>query len=100
MGYAGHSQIHTDLGALALEIGAQALQDLGVDALGDAHDMLSGPRHLAALLHKLLGADAALGALGGGGIALVDIAADAANKLFHDDSSSLINLVFTGTAGT
>ena len=90
VGHTGHGQIHANLGALALEVGAQALDDLRINALGYAHDMLGGPGHLALLLHKLVGADAALGALLRGGLALVDVTADAANKLFHDSGSSLL----------
>ena len=81
----GHSQIHTDLSALAGEVLPQALLDLLGGVLGHADDMLSSPAHLAAgLLNELgagalaQGADKALGH-----IAFVNIAADGADILLH-----------------
>jgi len=83
VGHAGHSQIHTDLSALALEVLAQALDDLLIHALGYAHHVLRGPGAVSGLLFELRRGSAAHGALGRGGIALMNITTDGANKLFH-----------------
>ena len=81
VGDPGHGQIHTHLCALALEVGAQTLDDLLVNALGHAHHVLGGPGHIAGLGVELLGGGAADRALLGGAVALMDITAYAANKL-------------------
>lgn len=49
MGDASHGQVHTDLRALALKVGAQVGNDVLGDALhlGDAHDVLGSPLELA-----------------------------------------------------
>ena len=91
MGHTGHGQIHTDLGALALEVGAQTVDDLLADILGDivakdlayAHDVLGGPGLLFRLQQELVAADVADRALGGGNITLVNITANRTDPLFH-----------------
>ena len=88
MGNTGHSQVHTDLGALAGEVGAQILHDVLRSTLGHAYHMLSSPAHLSALLHELLLRSLALGAKIRGRIPFVNITADRANKLFHLSISS------------
>ena len=57
-------------------------------ALGHADHMLSSPAHLSTLLHELLLGSLALGAKIRGGIPLVNITANRANKLFHFSISS------------
>ena len=57
-----HRQIHTDLGALAHKVGAQALDDLLVDTLRNTDYVLSRPGALAALLVELIRTDTANGA--------------------------------------
>ena len=84
VGDAGHGQVHADLGALAVEIHAQALEDLLGSALGDADNVLSGPSHLAFLLLELGSGGLALGAELGRGVALVNITTYAADPLCHD----------------
>ena len=86
VGLAGHGQVHADLAALADKVVAEALDDLRVDAVDDAHLVLRFIAHLFILLDKLVGADAAHRAdkIGGKSVALIDVTADAANKLSHD----------------
>ena len=83
MGYAGHRQVHAHLGAFAVEVGAQAVQNPLVNALGHAHHMLGSPAHLALLLGELRAGDTALGALLGGHVTLMNITANRANPLLH-----------------
>ena len=83
MSDAGHSQIHTDLGALAGKVGTQTLDDLLGSALRNADHMLGSPAHLALLLGELRGGNTALGALLGGILALEHITANLANPLLH-----------------
>src|SRR5699024_7397308 len=94
VGNAGHAQIHADLGALAVEVGHQLLEDVLLVLLADVgvilHSLgidtvlvLSSQLHLA--LHLI--------ELGTGGLAdraelrgilpFVDITADRANPLLH-----------------
>ena len=89
-GHAGHRQIHADLRALALEVGAQAVQNFLGHALRHADHMLGGPAHLTALLDKLLSRNLALGALLRGLFAFPHITANAANPL-HMASTSVLN---------
>jgi len=84
VGHTAHSQVHTDLRALTLEVLAQALEDLLGSALGHAHHVLGGPGLVAALEHKLLLGGLADGAEVGSGISLMDVTTDRANPLFHD----------------
>ena len=86
---AGHGEIHTDLGALALEVGAQVSDDVLGDLgkLAHAHDVLSGPGHIAVHLGEAVAGDAALGALETLGqliaVELLNVTANGANEL-HD----------------
>ena len=92
MGHTGHGQIHTHLGALALEVGAQAVDDLLADLLGnilakdltDAHNVLGGPGLLLGLQGELVTADVTDRALGGGNITFVNVTANRTYPLFHD----------------
>ena len=95
MSNASHGQVHADLGALALKVGAQVGNDILGDALhlGDAHDVLGGPLKLALLLlQETRTGDAALGALEVLGqliaVELFHITANGANKL-HDSILSI-----------
>ena len=95
MSDASHGQVHTDLGALALKVGAQVGNDILGDALhlGDAHDVLGSPLELALLLlQETRTGDAALGALEVLGqlvaVELFHITANGANKL-HDSILSI-----------
>ncbi len=91
VGDAGHGQIHADLGALALEVGAQALDDLLLDLggdiraelLADADDVLGSPAHLSLLFFELAAGDLADGAELGGIVALMDVTAYGANPFCH-----------------
>jgi hypothetical protein len=92
---AGHAQIHTDLAALAVEVGQQLIQDELLVLLGDVGVVLNGGFINAELVlsgqlggvHYLeLGAgNLAQGALEIGGhlVSFVDVTANGANKLFH-----------------
>lgn len=92
MGHAGHGQIHAHLGALALEVGAQTVDDLLTDFLGHivaedlayAHHMLGSPGLLLGLEQELLAADVAHRALGRGNIAFMHITANRTYPLLHD----------------
>ena len=84
MGHTGHGQIHADLGALAVEVHAQALDDLLRRALGHADHMLSRPGLLTSLLLELLPGRLALRAELRSGLPLVNIATNGADKLFHN----------------
>ena len=92
MGHTGHGQIHTYLGALAFEVGAQAVDDLLADLLGnilakdltDAHNVLGGPGLLLGLQGELVTADVTDRALGGGNIAFVNVTANRTYPLLHD----------------
>ena len=99
VGDPGHAQVHTDLAALAVEVGLQLLQDISLVLSGDvgvvgngllidAQLVLSGQ---LVILHDLeLGtvhlADGALEVLRHG-FAFVDITANGADKLLHNKSS-------------
>ena len=99
VGDPGHAQVHTDLTALAVEVGLQLLQDIslvlsgdigvvGNSLLIDAQLMLSGQ---LVIFHDLeLGtvdlADGALKALGHC-FTFVDITANGADELLHNKSS-------------
>ena len=106
MGNASHSQVHTNLGALALEVSAQVGDDVLGHALlvSNAHDVLGGPGHLALLdLGEAVAGDAALGALEIGGqllaVELLNVTANGAYKL-HDllhsvaDECAVLGLMF------
>ena len=88
----GHRQIHTDLGALALEVGAQTVDDLLLNLLGHiraeglahAHNVLGSPRLLFLLLDELIAGDVAHGTLGRGIGTLVNVTADRADPLLHN----------------
>ena len=95
MSDASHGQVHTDLGALALKVGAQVGNDVLGDALhlGDAHDVLGSPLELTLLLlQETRTGNAALGALEVLGqlvaVELFHITANGANKL-HDSILSI-----------
>ena len=94
MGDTGHGQVHTDLGALALKVGTQVVDDvLGHALLGNAHDVLGSPGKAALILLQEAGTgNAALGALKILGqlvaVVLFNITANGANKL-HDSIPSI-----------
>ena len=78
-----HRQIHADLGALALEVLAETLNDLFRRALRNADDVLGSPGTLAAHLVKLAARHLAQRALFRGALTFMHITADRANKLLH-----------------
>lgn len=94
MSDAGHGQVHTDLGALALKVGAQVGDDvLGHTLLGNAHNVLGSPSKATLILLQEAGTgNAALGALKILGqlvaVILFNITANGANK-FHDSIPSI-----------
>ena len=88
VGHTGHGQVHANLGALAVEVGAQILHDVLGSTLGHAHHVLSGPTHLGALLHELAAGGLALGTFLRGLVAFMDITANAANILAHIETTS------------
>ena len=96
-GGAGHRKVHTDLGALALEVGAQTLYDLGRNGcvLGNADHVLGSPGHLGINdLLKLVAACLANGALFGHVLGFNDLTADLALPfLGHLDLNDLLELV-------
>ena len=95
VGNAGHAQVHADLGALALEVGHQLLEDVLLVGIGDVGVVLDGLGVDAvlvlsgqlALFHDLeLGTgDLAQGALEISGhlIGFVNITTNGADKLLH-----------------
>ncbi len=98
-GHAGHAQIHTDLGALAVEVGLQLLEDVSLILFGhavelgaDAEHMLSCQLDLAFDLDELCAGNAAERALFGRGVTLMDITADR-TYVFHC-GTSIINISF------
>ena len=92
MCHASHSQIHTDLSALTLEVGAQTVNDLLADFLGnvvakhlaDAHYMLGSPGLLLGLQGELFTGNMANRALCGGNIAFMNITANRTDPLLHN----------------
>src|SRR5699024_8176774 len=70
---AAHGQVHTSLGALAVEVLAQALDDLGRSVLSDADHMLGGVAAALYISLELVSGSLALGAGGGSGLAFVHI---------------------------
>ena len=96
---ARHRKIHTDLGALALEVCSQALDDLiahlfgniGTKLLADADNMLRCPAHAFLLLDELGTGNLALGAELRGSISLVNITAYGANPFLHSKFPPQVN---------
>ena len=84
-GGAAHGQIHADLGALAVEVGAQAFLDLFGRVLGDADDVLGRPFGAFGLndFDELLAGRLAQGALGRAFLGHNDFSADGAFPLSH-----------------
>ena len=86
-GDARHREVHADLGALAVEVGAEVLDDVLGDALSlaDADDMLGSPGELALLLGEAGAGALALRADVVGGelvsVVLLDVTAHGADKL-------------------
>ena len=83
-----HGQVHANLGALAVEVHAQALDDAGVNALGNAHAMLVGIGLFTAHGLELALGSLALGAEFGSFGTFINVAANLANP-FHDQMTSL-----------
>ena len=91
MGHTGHSQVHTHLAALALEVGAQTGNDLLADLGGNvlakdlthAYHVLGSPGLLLGLQGELLTADVAHRALGRGILAFMNVTANRTDPLFH-----------------
>ena len=67
--HSGHSQVHTHLGAFAVKVVSQALDDLLVHAVDNAYLVLGSPSALLVLPHGHL--SAANGANINGGVALI-----------------------------
>ena len=88
-----HCQIHTDLGALALEVCAQTADDLLLNLggnicaklLADTNNVLGSPGLVIGLERELAAGNLALGAELGGRIAFVNIAAYGANPFLHNN---------------
>ena len=88
---ARHGQIHTDLGALALEVGSQTVDDLllhvgrnvRTERLADADNVLGSPGLLSLLLDELGAVDMAHRALDRRLLAFVNVTTDTANPFFH-----------------
>ena len=89
---------HADLGALAVEVGTEVIDDVLGDALGltDANDVLGGPGELTLLPGEARARALALWADVIGGklvtIEILDIAAHGANKLHVTTSPRRRNL--------
>ena len=97
MSDAGHGQVHTDFGALALEVGAEIGLDILGDIGSDADHVLSGPGHVTGLLDELLGGSAALRTLLGSLGTFVNITANAANILHFLFLLQTIAIVYSQT---
>ena len=100
---ASHCQVHADLGALALEVCAQAADDLLADAFGnvcaealaDADYMLSCPGLLLGLLDELAAGDIADGALLRGSVAFVNVTTYGAYPFCHNNlPPKIINTLY------
>ena len=89
--HARHGQIHTDLGALALEVGSQTVDDLllhvgrnvRAERLAHADDVLGSPGLLSLLLDELGAVNMAHRALDRRLLAFVNVTTDTANPFFH-----------------
>ena len=96
---ARHGQIHADLAALALKVGAQTGDDLFLhlggniraEHLADADDVLRRPGLLLRLQRELAAGDMAHRALRRGRIAFMNVTANRANPLFHNKILHQIN---------
>ena len=96
---ARHCKVHADLGALALEVCSQALDDLiahlfgniRAELLADADNMLRCPAHAFLLLDELGTGNLALGAELRGSISLVNITAYGANPFLHSKFPPQVN---------
>jgi hypothetical protein len=90
---ASHCQVHTDLGALALEVCAQAANDLFADVFGnaftenlaDADYMFCCPGLFLGLQGELLTGDIADGALLGGSVAFMNVTTYGAYPFCHNN---------------
>ena len=96
---AAHSEVHADFGALAREVLAKAFEDARINVLGNADAMLICERHLTALLNELGCRSMADRALSRSCFAFVNITANRANKLFHNDSLLKYILIFIHIVG-
>ena len=86
--YAGHSQIHTDFTALAVEVGAEAFDDLGIYALSNAYHVFGGPALFVFFYgHEFVLARLADGAEFGGLRSFVYITANCATELHINNTS-------------
>ena len=89
--HARHGQIHTDLGALALEVGSQTVDDLllhvgrnvRAERLAHTDNVLGSPGLLSLLLDELGAVDMAHRALDRRLLAFVNVTTDTANPFFH-----------------
>ena len=94
LGDSGHGQIHADLRALALKVGAQTgndflanfLGNLVAEDLADADHMLGGPAQLLSLQGELAAGNLADRALLGGRVALMNITTYGTYPFFHWNS--------------
>ena len=87
VGLTAHCQVHTHLGALAVEIVVETFQNLGIlYVLGHAKHVL-GHKHQRALglcyFNEFFTRHAAQGAFLGSGVTFVDISAYGASKFCH-----------------
>ena len=86
--YAGHGQIHADLAAFAVEVGAEAFDDLGIYALSNAYHVLGGPALFVFFYgHEFVLARLADGAEFGGLRSFVYITANCATELHINNTS-------------
>ena len=88
VGDSRHCKIHADLATLACEVVSETLEDLGINVLGNADNMLGSPGHALVLLDELLSGSAADGALEAlrNRIAFINITANGTYE-FHNDFS-------------
>jgi hypothetical protein len=86
MSHTSHSQIHADLGALALEVCTEISLDILGNVGSDTDYMLSSISGTLFDLGELLSADTAEGALeiSGKGVALINITANRTYELCHN----------------
>ena len=91
VGDAGHGQIHADLAAFAVKVGAQLVNDmlldilrhLGAKGLANADDVFGGPGQFTLHFSKAGTGDLALGAELGRRVAFMNITANRADPFFH-----------------
>ena len=94
----GHCQVHANLGALALEVLTQTLEDLRINTFCYTDSVLVSPSNLSAyLLLKFGSRRFALWAEFRWSLSCINIATNFANPFFHDTFSSLHFIVSSGS---